>query len=414
MLFIEGMDINTIIRNEEKSLLAEYPLELSQEPDLIVSIIGGESLPFSIKPDIFATEDGSARKTVAYTTRKEYLPLRKEHKTDEIYEFLQPDQTFVRVEWLNKVRHAIPSVVVIFETPETLFRPDHDAVPQLEMIHSNLSTRRIKMIVTIVTHSPQTLIASDSYNSFRKRLDVEGLYLFNLSDVKNALDSLSKTVTELAFQHYKELEVAFKDRAQTTKMPWRAATSYFKAAFMSEVREPTPDNCRSTVKLYTKAFVSSVELLKVEEQRFYKSSNVLATKELINWLLFRICSIYERLSMFSEMITFFNQFIPTCLRYVGIPEFKGTHDRWIGRQYQLIASIYDRNKLGAVDSLFHSYSAATFYGSAYYQINKVYSSAAGREFIKYLPSKCTPDFYFDCAMRQYYYSLQKISVCCIF
>ncbi|EDR22248.1 hypothetical protein EDI_202630 [Entamoeba dispar SAW760] len=403
------MNITTTILDEEKSLINEYPPELSQEPYLIVGLIGNEYLPQGIKQNLFKEEGNNGeRKIVPYVTKKEYLPLRKQQKRDDIYEFLQPDQTFVRAEWLNKVRHNTPSVIVMFETSETLFSPDHDVVPQIELIRNDLLTRQIKLVIVIITHSPQVIVTSDSFNSFRKRTELDGIYFFNLSDIKNSMISLTNIIKELSKQHYNEIESILKNKAQITKLPWKAAISYFKAAFISEVKENKNENIKISIKLYSKAYDSAVELLKVEEQRFYKSSNVLATKEFISWIMFRMFHLFEKLNQFKEMVEFFNKFIKTCLKYIGIDEFLSTHYYWIAKQYQLLASIYERNKINENDSIYYSFSSSVYMSQAYYTNKKLYSSNLIPEFSKYLPSKCNPEYLFDYALKQHFYTLFKI------
>ncbi|KAL7715803.1 Trafficking protein particle complex subunit 11 domain-containing protein [Entamoeba marina] len=404
------MDTPTIIQDEEKGFYNEFPPELTQEPYLIVGVIGNDLLPQNIRREPFRdAQPNQGRRIFSYATRKEYLPNPKKPKTDSIYEFLQPDQTFVRADWLNKVRHNTPSVICFIETPESLFGPDHDAVPQFESIQSILNTRHIKMVVVIATHSPQTISTTDSYNSFRKRISLDALLFFNLSDVRGSLTILSKALSDLSFTYYKEIEHLYKTTAQTAKVPWKAAVSYFKAGFISEVREQKAENYKNSTRLYSKALSSMIELLRVEEQRFYKSSNIVATKELIGWIIFRMVHIYEKNSQFDKIIELFEDFKKQCTKCVGVDQFRCTHLRWIAKIHHLLAVVHSRSHPNKNDALLYSYAAAIYYTSAYHSLSNLYSAEDGQEYIKYLPSNCTPDIYFDCALRQYFYCLLKIT-----
>ncbi|ELP85548.1 hypothetical protein EIN_407170 [Entamoeba invadens IP1] len=400
----------TFVPDEEKCLISEYPPELYREPFLIVGLLGGDNIPQNIKTNLF-DDSIEGRKIVTFTASKEYLPLKKKPPHPPIYEFLQPDEYFIRVEWLNKVRQDRPSVMVLFETQETVFSPYNNILQEIDTIHDILSSRHTKLVLEIITCSPQILSSTDEFVSLKKRMNVDGFLLFNLNDPKQSIEVLTKTVKQLSLRHYSDMEYNYFTRAESMKFPWYSAVSYFKAAFVSENQEASFQNYKNSIKYYMKSYTSVLELLRSEEQRFYKSSNVLATKELISWIMFRLFNLLEKTAAFKEISEFFILFEKSCSTYVGVEELQCAHQKWLARQFQLIGVIYEKHKLTKTLSLFYSYASLVNYTKAYNLISTMFNGNSVKEFTKYLPPSYTPEKFYEYAIKQSFNLLFKIQVC---
>ncbi|EFA83918.1 DUF1683 family protein [Heterostelium album PN500] len=244
----------------------------------------------------------------------------------------------LRANWIHKHTVSIPSVISLFlQWPDDKSPKAQELImSQIDTVKANIKQRNIKLIVVVVTSTPNVDVSDERFNLVRRRADVDPKYFLFLNklEMKGFVKKWEKLALELADLHYKEECQSSKSQISKSTHTFLLIRYHFKIAYYSEFRI----DMNTALKYYAFAYHSLKDWKPNNDTKGIRFAELRTVASFLN---FKICKLFLWSNNLNEAIQQFEKHIRLFKLYQGPDEKEFNHCAWLSREYQIFAELLD-------------------------------------------------------------------------
>eukprot|EP01133_Synstelium_polycarpum_P008031 gene8031-9435_t len=244
----------------------------------------------------------------------------------------------LKANWIHKHTVSLPAVVSLFiQWPDDKTSKAHDAIlAQIDQVKANIKPRNVKLMVIIVTSSPNVDVYDEKFTLIRRRADIDPKYFLflNKAEMKAFVKKWEKLAIELSDLHYKEECHMSKSQISRNTHPFLVIRYHFKIAYYSEFRS----DMNTALKYYTFAYHSLKDWKPNNDAKGLRFAELRAVASFLN---FKICKLYLWSSNLNEAVQQFEKHIRLFKIFFGPDDKEFGHFAWISKEYQIFAELLE-------------------------------------------------------------------------
>ncbi|GAM28614.1 hypothetical protein SAMD00019534_117900 [Acytostelium subglobosum LB1] len=262
------------------------------------------------------------------------LPLKKEKRINHSETFVP--HGILKANWIHKHTVTLPAVISLFlQWPEDKTPKAQEALlTQIDIVKANIKARNVKLMVIIVTSTPNIEMNDERFTIIRRRADIDPKYFMFLNkvEIKGFVQKWEKLAMELSDQHYKEC--SSKSQISKSTHPFLLIRYHFKIAYYSEFRV----DMNTSLKYYSFAYHSLKDCRPGNDPRGTRFAEL---RSIASFLNFKICKLYLWTNNLPEAVQQFEKHIRLFKHYQGPSEKEWTHSAFLSREYQMFAELLE-------------------------------------------------------------------------